>query len=120
MAWISLVSAIWLGVSGLIEPGPMLPPDAYSWIVLVALAFVAQALGWWSISTALSRLEGSHSGLILLLQPVADHHLGRTVFCRVPDGDADCRGGDHADGNLYRLGPTVAVFDNRNTLCSFL
>jgi drug/metabolite transporter (DMT)-like permease len=80
MAWISLVSAICLGASGLIEPGPMLPPDAYSWIVLVALAFVAQALGWWSISTALSRLEGSHSGLILLLQPVLTTIWGVLFF----------------------------------------
>ena len=33
MAWVSLVSAAWLGASCLIERGPMLPPDMYSWIV---------------------------------------------------------------------------------------
>ncbi len=80
MAWISLVSAVWLGVSGLIEPGPMLPPDVYSWIVLAALAFVAQALGWWLISTALPRLQGSRSGLILLLQPVLTTVWGVLLF----------------------------------------
>lgn len=69
MAWASLFSSIFLGISMFIEPDPYIPPDMYTWGVLVALAIVAQSLGWWVISTNLPKLRASQSGMILLLQP---------------------------------------------------
>ena len=70
MAWVSLFSAISLGVAGFIEGEVILPPDGYSVAVLLMLAIVVQAFGWWAIAGSLSKIEGARSGLILLLQPV--------------------------------------------------
>lgn len=69
MAYASFFSAVCLGVSMLIESDPYLPPDLYSWLVLISLALVAQSIGWWVISTNLSKLKASQSGMVLLLQP---------------------------------------------------
>jgi drug/metabolite transporter (DMT)-like permease len=70
MAWTSLFSAIFLGLAVLVEGGVWLPPDLPSWGILTLLALVAQALGWWAISSSLSSIPASHSGLVLLLQPI--------------------------------------------------
>ncbi len=70
MAWVSFFSAIFIGIAGLIEGEPMLPPTGYAFGVLLALAIVAQAFGWWAIASSLPKIEGSRGGLILLLQPV--------------------------------------------------
>ncbi|UCD64202.1 MAG: DMT family transporter [Candidatus Zixiibacteriota bacterium] len=70
MAWTSLFTAVFCGISMLVESDPYLPPDWYSIFVLVSLALVAQALGWYVISTTLPKLRAAQSGLILLLQPV--------------------------------------------------
>ncbi|MFH2055304.1 MAG: EamA family transporter, partial [bacterium] len=39
-------------------------------LVLLLLALIAQALGWWAIFTSLKKVEASRAGLILLLQPI--------------------------------------------------
>ena len=70
MAWTSLFVSIFCGVSMLIEKDPYIPPDLYSVFILVSLALVAQAVGWYVISRTLPKLRASQSGLILLLQPV--------------------------------------------------
>lgn len=70
MAWTSLFTAVFLALVVLIEGGEWLPPDVSSLGLLVLLALVAQALGWWAISSSLSTIPASRSGLILLLQPV--------------------------------------------------
>lgn len=70
MAWTSLFTAFFCGVSMLIESDPYIPPDLFSIFILFALALVAQALGWYIISRSLPRLRASQSALILLLQPV--------------------------------------------------
>ena len=69
MAWTSLFAAMFLGTAGLMEPGPMVPPDLQSLGLLLALAVVAQALGWCAITGSLRKLDASRAGLILLLQP---------------------------------------------------
>ena len=69
MAWTSLFSAAFLGSAGLIERVPMLPPDPPSWIWLVSLGITAQALGWWTITWALARIDAARAGLVLLIQP---------------------------------------------------
>lgn len=69
MAFTSLFAAFFLGVTALIEPGPILPPDWESVGLLFSLGVVAQALGWWSITSSLVNIVASRAGLILLLQP---------------------------------------------------
>ncbi len=70
MAWTSLFTAFFCGVSMLIEADPYLPPDWFSVFILFSLALVAQAVGWYIISRTLPKLRASQSALILLLQPV--------------------------------------------------
>lgn len=70
MAWTSSFTAFYLGVASLFEEATFMPPDLYSLGVLVALALVAQALGWWTITTTLPRLDAARGALVLLLQPV--------------------------------------------------
>jgi drug/metabolite transporter (DMT)-like permease len=69
MAWTSLSSAFFLGLTGCFESGPMLPPDWQSWALLISLGVVAQACGWWAITTGLKSVIAPRAGLILLLQP---------------------------------------------------
>lgn len=80
MAWTSLFSSVFLGVAGVVDGETMLPPSFYAVLILFALALVAQALGWWAISMSLSKIEGSRSGLILLLQPVLTTVWGVIFF----------------------------------------
>ena len=70
MAWTSLFTSVFCGISMLVESDPYLPPDLFSVVILVSLALVAQAAGWYIISTTLPKLRAAQSGLILLLQPV--------------------------------------------------
>ena len=80
MAWASLFSALFLGTSAVIEPGPILPPDVPSWLLLVSLGIVAQALGWWSITTSLAKIPVARAGLVLLLQPTLATLWGAIFF----------------------------------------
>ena len=81
MAWTSLITACLLGsVGGLTEAGRFVPPNARCVLLLVVLALVAQALGWWSITSSLPHLRGSRSGLALLLQPVLATVWGVVFF----------------------------------------
>lgn len=70
MAWTSIFTASFLALAMVVESGRVLPPDLTSLGLLILLALVAQALGWWAISWSLNRLEASRAGLILLLQPI--------------------------------------------------
>ena len=70
MAWVSMTSAFFLGAASLIEGGPVLPPDTSSWLLLISLGVLAQAIGWWAITTGLGPTVASKAGLILLLQPI--------------------------------------------------
>jgi len=80
MAWISLFVALFLGSASIIENSVFLPPDLYSFFILVLLGLVPQTLGWWSISSGLARVEASQAGLILLLQPVLATVWGLLFF----------------------------------------
>jgi drug/metabolite transporter (DMT)-like permease len=70
MAWTSLFSALFLSGAGMMESDKLLPPDLSSVLILLALALVAQVLGWWLIASSLPKIDASRSGLALLLQPV--------------------------------------------------
>jgi drug/metabolite transporter (DMT)-like permease len=83
MAWTSGFCAVILGVSAGIEGTPMMPPDARSWVLLLAMGLVAQTFGWLSISTALPHLDASRAGLALLLQPTLATVWGVLMFGEV-------------------------------------
>lgn len=80
IAWTSAFSALFLGVSATLESAPMIPPDTASWIYLISLGLVAQALGWWAITSSLAKIVASRAGLILLLQPTLAMVWGVLMF----------------------------------------
>ena len=80
MAWASLFSALFLGLTMVVESDPYLPADSYTWYVLLGVAFVVQALGWYAISSSLPKLKASQSGMILLLQPTLATVWGAIFF----------------------------------------
>jgi drug/metabolite transporter (DMT)-like permease len=80
MAWTSLYTALFLGIIVSIEGNSILPPDLETVVILALLALVAQALGWWAISSSLKKIEASRAGLILLLQPTLAMIWGALFF----------------------------------------
>ena len=80
MAWTSLFSALFFGLSLWVEAVPILPPDTASWIYLISLGLIAQALGWWVISWSLARIATARAGLILLMQPTLAMVWGVLMF----------------------------------------
>jgi drug/metabolite transporter (DMT)-like permease len=80
MAWTSLFSTFFLGGTMVIEGVAIMPPDGMTFGLLVALALVAQSLGWWLIASSLSHLDASRSGLVLLVQPVLATTWGILFF----------------------------------------
>ncbi len=80
MGWTSLFTAGFFLLTCLIEGGPIKPPDMYSWLVLVALAVVVQALGWWFVTRSLPRLDAARGSLVMVLQPVLTTLWGYFLF----------------------------------------
>jgi len=80
MAWTSLFSALFLGIAAGVEPGPVMPPDLSSWLLLISLGIVAQALGWWAIAGSLAKIAVARAGLVLLLQPTLATVWGALFF----------------------------------------
>lgn len=70
MAWISLLSALLLGITVLFEPhSGFAIPDLQTWGALLGLGIMGQVLGWVLISKGLPEVNASVGGLALLLQP---------------------------------------------------
>lgn len=70
MAWISLISAVLLGITVVIEPQAHFGiPDLQTWGALIGLGIMGQVLGWVFISKGLPDVNASVAGLALLLQP---------------------------------------------------
>lgn len=70
MTWISLLAAVLLGITVLIEPDSGFAiPDLQTWGSLIGLGIVGQVLGWVLISKGLPKVNASVGGLALLLQP---------------------------------------------------
>lgn len=80
MAWTSLFSALFLGSSAVIEGVRIMPPDTETWLCLFGVGLVAQALGWWAITSSLKKIVASRAGLILLLQPTLAMVWGVVMF----------------------------------------
>ncbi len=70
MAWISLLSAVFLGITVVVEPHAHFGiPDLQTWGALIGLGVTGQVLGWVFISKGLPEVDASVGGLALLLQP---------------------------------------------------
>ncbi|RKX26239.1 MAG: hypothetical protein DRP47_08525 [Candidatus Zixiibacteriota bacterium] len=81
MAWTSLSSAFFLGLTTLVDKSEaMLPPNLQALLYVALLALIVQAVGWWLISRSLPEIAASHSGLGLLLQPVLATFWGVIFF----------------------------------------
>jgi drug/metabolite transporter (DMT)-like permease len=80
IAWTSAFAAFFLGTSAAIEQVRFLPPDLPSWLWLISVGIVAQALGWWIITWSLAQIDASRAGLILLLQPTLAMVWGVLMF----------------------------------------
>lgn len=83
MAWTALFCAIFLGVTAMFEEGPLLPPDTTSWLLLIGLGLVPQAIGWRVISASLPHLEAHRAGLAILLQPTLATVWGFLFFSEI-------------------------------------
>ncbi len=66
---VSLVTALIMGVEGLLQGERFLIPDTQSWAALLAYGVAGQVLGWVIIARGLPRVPASLAGLVLLLQP---------------------------------------------------
>ena len=67
----TLLTAIFLFPVGLIESSTFFPSTQKGWLILLAYAFVSQALAQGFITFGISRLSAHLSSLTLLIQPVA-------------------------------------------------
>ena len=80
VAWASLFSAVFLGVTALFESEPFLPSGFDAIVSVIGLGLVVQALGWWIIASVLPRVPTPQAGLILLLQPTLSMLWGVIFF----------------------------------------
>lgn len=80
MAWTSLFTCLFMGTGAIIDAEPIMPPDVKSFIPLIALGIIPQALGWRAISSSLPRLHASRAALGLLLQPLLATIWGMIFF----------------------------------------
>jgi len=78
--WFTLWSALFLFGGATVEAELVLPGGALAWGLLLALALVAQVIGWSVITTSIPRVPGSLAGLVLLLQPVLATVWGVLIF----------------------------------------
>ncbi len=70
MGWISLLSALMMGISVIIEPDANFAiPDLQTFGSLLGLGIVGQVFGWVLISKGLPDVTASLAGLAILLQP---------------------------------------------------
>ncbi len=80
MAWASLSTAFFFCISMFTFETVYLPSGYQAWMLAIGLGLTSQAVGWRAISKALPNLPVSHSGLILLLQPVLATLWGYLLF----------------------------------------
>ena len=78
--WFTAIAAIVLSGTVAVEQRPAMPPTMQAWLLLGALAFFAQGIGWWIITRSLPRVGGAIGGLLLLLQPVLAMVWGLLLF----------------------------------------
>jgi drug/metabolite transporter (DMT)-like permease len=76
MFYSSAVTCVLLLAATLISGESLLPGTAYGWIVLLALAWISQAMGQGLIAYALGHLPASFSALAILIEPLTAAVLG--------------------------------------------
>jgi drug/metabolite transporter (DMT)-like permease len=76
MFWSSAVTCLLLLAATLVSGERMLPGTAHGWLVLLALAWVSQAMGQGLIAYALGHLPASFSALAILIEPLTAAILG--------------------------------------------
>jgi drug/metabolite transporter (DMT)-like permease len=76
MLYSSAVTCVLLLAATLISREPLLPGTANGWIVLLALAWISQAMGQGLIAYALGHIPASFSALAILIEPLTAAVLG--------------------------------------------
>ncbi len=104
VAVLSVVAAALLGAMGWLEDGSFRIPDRQTWAALLGLGLVPQVVGWLLITSALTRIEASRAGLLLLLQPALAFVWDMVFFARATRG-AEIAGAIITLGAIY-LGMT--------------
>jgi drug/metabolite transporter (DMT)-like permease len=66
---VSFTTGLFLGLKAYLSADTFMIPDPQSWVALVVLGLLSQAIGWILITNALPRVRASLAGLSLLLQP---------------------------------------------------
>ncbi len=80
MTLASTFTTVFLALVSLTESAVSIPHETSQWGKLIGLGVTAQALGWWAISTYLSRAPAWQVGLVLLLQPTLSVVWGMLFF----------------------------------------
>ena len=83
LAMTTLIGAPVLGLAGAVEGRAFIIPTWTALAALLALALLAQCLGWWLIARAMPRLTASAVGLGLLLQPLLAFVQDVLLFGRI-------------------------------------
>jgi drug/metabolite transporter (DMT)-like permease len=78
----SLLTALVLGVTALVEGDSFAIPDAQTWGAVLGLALFGQVTGWVLLTRAMPQLPASLVGLLLLLQPTLSFVLDVILFRR--------------------------------------
>jgi drug/metabolite transporter (DMT)-like permease len=91
LAVISVAGALIMGIEGYAQGESFRLTDGMSWASMGAYGLVCHAGGWILISRALTGVEASRAGLILLLQPTLAF-VWDIVFFERPAGSADLGG----------------------------
>jgi drug/metabolite transporter (DMT)-like permease len=76
MFWSSAVTCVLLLAATLVSGERLLPATANGWLVLLALAWISQAMGQGLIAYALGHLPASFSALAILIEPLTAAILG--------------------------------------------
>jgi len=97
---ISFVTSAAMGIEAVMQGESFAIPDAKTWSALLSYGILCQAAAWIVISRALTRIEASRAGLILLLQPTLAF-VWDVVFFSRPTRPTDLLGALLAVAAIY-------------------
>ena len=80
MWWSCLACAVVIGIVALVSGETLLPRTAHGWLVVVALALIAQVIGQGLITWALAHLPQAFSTVALLAQPLVAASIAWPLF----------------------------------------
>ncbi|MFT5697902.1 MAG: drug/metabolite transporter (DMT)-like permease [Desulforhopalus sp.] len=85
LMFVSLATAIYLGLKMLYTGDTFAIPDNQSLLALLGLGLFSQTIGWILIATAMPKIPASLTGLALLLQPTLSFVWDVIIFSRPTD-----------------------------------